>query len=179
MKHNNIRQLVAAAVCIALGITLPQAFHMIPNAGSVFLPMHIPVLLCGLICGWKYGLIVGILTPALSSLITGMPPAAILPGMICELGAYGLVSGLCIGLVKTKSRVCSLYVSLVTAMLVGRAFSGVLNALIFRAGDYSIRLWLTASFATALPGILIQLCVIPGLVLALEKARVLPSPAVS
>lgn len=179
MKRNNIHRLVASAVCIALGITLPQAFHMIPNAGAIFLPMHIPVLLCGLICGWKYGLIVGIITPALSSLITGMPGAAILPGMICELGAYGLVSGLCIGLVRTKSRLSNLYISLIAAMFVGRVFSGALNALIFRAGDYSIRMWLTASFATALPGIIIQLCIIPGLVLALEKARVLPSPAIS
>ena len=177
MKSKEIRRLVAAALCIALGVTLPQAFHMIPNAGSVFLPMHIPVLLCGLICGWKYGLIVGLVTPALSSLITGMPGAAVLPGMVCELGAYGLVSGICIQLIRSRRRVVNLYASLVCAMLVGRIFSGVLNALIFRAGDYGMTMWLTASFVTALPGIIIQLCVIPALVMALEKARVLPSPA--
>lgn len=174
---SSVRRLVASALCIAIGVTLPQAFHMIPNAGSILLPMHIPVLLCGLLCGWKYGLVVGALTPALSSLITGMPAAAILPGMICELAAYGLVSGLIAGNARGGRRVMNLYAALICAMLVGRVFSGVLNGLIFRAGDYSLTLWLMASFVTALPGIVIQLALIPALVMTLEKARVLPMPA--
>jgi len=177
MKRKNTKSLVASALCIALGVTLPQAFHMIPNAGTVFLPMHIPVLLCGLICGWKYGFFVGMITPALSSLITGMPSAAILPGMVCELAAYGLVSGLIINHVSLGKRVYNLYAALICAMIVGRVFSGVLNSLIFRAGNYSLIIWLTASFVTALPGIIIQLCAIPCLVLALEKAGILAAPA--
>ena len=75
----NTKQLVLAALCVALGVVLPVAFHSIPNAGSVLLPMHIPVLLCGLVCGPVYGLLSGILTPLLSSMITGMPPIAYLP----------------------------------------------------------------------------------------------------
>ena len=89
----NTKQLVLAALCVALGVVLPVAFHSIPNAGSVLLPMHIPVLLCGLVCGPVYGLLSGILTPLLSSMITGMPPMAYLPGMLCELSAYGLAAG--------------------------------------------------------------------------------------
>lgn len=179
MKGKEIRCLVAAALCIAIGVVLPQAFHMIPNAGSIFLPMHIPVLLCGLVCGWKYGFIVGIVTPAISSLLTGMPPAAILPGMICELAAYGLVTGILVSRVKIGSRLAGLYVSLIAAMIAGRVLSGVLNALIFRAGSYGLSIWLTASFVTALPGIAIQLCILPILVFALEKANILPFPAVA
>lgn len=68
MKQSATRKLVMAAMCAALGVVLPQAFHMVPNAGSVLLPMHIPVLLCGLACGWPYGLACGILAPLLSSL---------------------------------------------------------------------------------------------------------------
>ena len=174
MKGNDIRRLVAAALCLALGIVLPQAFHMIPNAGSVFLPMHIPVLLCGLLCGWRYGLAVGVLTPALSSLLTSMPPAAVLPGMLCELAVYGLISGLLIRYMKFEKRIANVYIALICAMLVGRLVSGVLNALLFRAGEYRLDVWLTASFVTSLPGIIIQLCVIPALVFALEKSRILP-----
>ena len=93
-SQTNARQLVMAALCAALGVVLPVALHSIPNAGSILLPMHIPVLLCGLVCGPVYGLGCGVLTPLLSSLITGMPPAAVLPSMLCELAAYGLAAGL-------------------------------------------------------------------------------------
>ncbi len=166
------KQMVAAALCVALGIVLPVAFHSVPNAGSVILPMHLPVLLCGLLCGPVYGLLCGILTPALSSLFTGMPPAAYLPSMLCELAVYGLLAGLLILVVRSKWTLLNLYVALVGAMLAGRVVYGILNALLFRAGQYSLQLWVTASFVTALPGILIQLVLLPVLVFALRKAKV-------
>ena len=132
MKRTNTRHLAMAALCVALGVILPQFCHSIPNAGSVLLPMHIPVLLCGLCCGWPYGLACGLLTPLLSSLIA--------------------------------------------AMLIGRGVYGAVNALVFRAGAYSMEIFLTAAFVTALPGIIIQLVILPALVLILEKVRVLESP---
>lgn len=89
----NTKKAAISAMLIAIGVTLPLAFHAIPNAGGVFLPMHIPVLLCGLICGWLYGLVCGILTPLLSSLLTGMPPMAYLPCMLFELATYGICAG--------------------------------------------------------------------------------------
>ena len=79
---NSTKKMAYAAICVALGVVLPIAFHSIQNAGSIFLPMHLPVLLCGLLCGPWYGLICGILAPLLSSVLTGMPPAAILPVMM-------------------------------------------------------------------------------------------------
>lgn len=166
-----IKNLVFTALCIALGIVLPIAFHSIPNAGSVFLPMHIPVLLCGLLTGPLYGLLCGMITPALSSLMTGMPPAAILPGMLCELAVYGLMTGLIFRLLKIKSFTAKTYISLIGAMICGRLVSGVLNALIFRAGAYSLQVWITASFVKALPGILIQLFIIPIILIALKQAK--------
>ena len=173
MKQSATRKLVMAAMCAALGVVLPQAFHMVPNAGSVLLPMHIPVLLCGLACG----LACGILAPLLSSLLTGMPPAAYLPSMLCELAAYGLVSGLMSQFIRLRSRTASVYVQLVSAMLAGRVVYGVVNALIFRAGSYSFQIFFTAAFVTALPGIILQLLVIPPILVLLQKARVLePQP---
>lgn len=167
------KNLILAGLCVALGVALPIAFHSIPNAGSIFLPMHIPVLLCGLICGPVYGLICGILTPLLSSLITGMPPMAYLPSMLCELAVYGLLAGVLTKLVHTKSKTLNIYFSLLGAMICGRVVFGILNSLIFKAGEYSMQLWLTGAFVTALPGILIQLIVIPLVILTLQRAKLI------
>lgn len=169
----NTKRLILAGLCVALGIVLPVAFHSVANAGSIFLPMHIPVLLCGLICGWPYGLACGVLAPLLSSLITGMPPMAFLPSMLCELAVYGFVSGLLMRYVKTGKLLADLYLSLVGAMLLGRLVLGLLNAVLFRAGEYSVALWTTSAFVTALPGIVIQLAVIPVLVFALKKSNLI------
>lgn len=169
-----LRKTVTAALCVALCIILPLAFHSVQNVGKVFLPMHIPVLLCGLVCGWQYGLVCGILGPLLSSLLTQMPPAATLPSMAAELAIYGTVSGIMMCAFKNKISYRSLYASLATALISGRAVSGILNALIFSVGRYSFSVWLTASFVTCLPGLLIQLILIPTLVRALGMARLLP-----
>ena len=169
----NTKRMILAGLCIALGIVLPVAFHSVANAGSIFLPMHIPVLLCGLICGWPYGLACGVLAPLLSSLITGMPPMAFLPSMLCELAVYGFVSGLLMRYVKTGKLLADLYISLVGAMLLGRLVLGLLNAVIFRAGEYSIAVWTTSAFVTALRGILLQIASIPVLVFALKKAKLI------
>ena len=106
----------------------------------------------------------------LSSLLTGMPPAPILPGMICELGMYGFVTGFLSKRVRTGKPTLDVYCVLLPAMLLGRAVSGLLNGLVFRAGEYTMTMFLTASFVTALPGIAIQVLLIPVLLLALAKA---------
>ncbi len=175
-RTSNTRTLVFAGLCAALGIVLPMAFHTVPNGGSVFLPMHIPVLLCGFLCGPWYGLACGAVVPLLSSLATGMPPAPILPGMLCELAVYGLVSGLALRAVRTKSRVANLSAALAAAMLAGRVVGGLANGFLFRAGQYTLSAWVAASFVTALPGIVIQLAAIPLLVLGLEKAGLIRLP---
>ena len=164
-----IKKLTLSALCTALCVVLPIAFHAIPNAGSIMLPMHIPVLLCGLVCGWQPGLLCGILGPILSSAITGMPMAAILPGMVVELAVYGCVSGLMMQFVRTGRLYLDLYISLPVAMLAGRVCSGIAKALIFAPGT-SFAAWATASFVTALPGIVIQLVILPTLIVALTRA---------
>ena len=174
MKLSPIKRLTLSALCIALCVVLPMAFHVIPNAGSVMLPMHIPVLLCGLVCGWQYGLLCGLLGPLVSSVLTGMPPAAVLPGMMVECGMYGCVGGLMMERIRTGSLYADLYISLPTAMLAGRILSGIAKALILAPGT-SFTAWATASFVTALPGISIQLILIPSLIVALTRAGLIPS----
>ena len=164
---NTTKKLVSCALCIALGVLLPMAFHMIPNAGSVFL--HIPVLICGLFCGTPYGLACGIITPFLSSMTTGMPPAMILPQMVIELGVYGLVTGLCEKHIDFKNEMTKLYMSLIIAMLAGRIVNGLVNTFVLSTQGYTLSVFMTASFITCLPGIIIQLIVVPILVRILNK----------
>ena len=163
------RKLVSCALCIALGVLLPMAFHVIPNAGSVFLPMHIPVLICGLFCGWPYGLACGILTPFISSVTTGMPPAMMLPQMMVELAVYGLVAGLCEKYIFQKNEMTKLYMSLIIAMLAGRIVNGLVNTCILSTQGYTLSVFMMASFVTCLPGVVLQLIVIPVLVRSLNK----------
>ena len=169
-----VKKLVLTALCAALCLVLPMAFHAIPNAGSVMLPMHIPVLLCGLVCGWPYGLVCGILGPLLSGVLTGMPPVAMMPSMMVECGVYGLVSGLMMRYVRTGKPVADLYISMVTAMILGRVVAGFAKALIFTPGAAPFA-WVTTSLVTGIPGICLQLVLMPGLVYALTRARLIPA----
>ena len=168
---NQTRKFILTAMFIAIGVVLPQAFHAIPNAGSIFLPMHIPVLVSGFVLGPVFGGICGLVTPILSHLMFGMPPAPMLGQMICELAVYGLCTGLCFNLLKIENLTVKTYVSLILSMLTGRLVYGVLNALIFKAGSYSFAAWISAAFVTALPGIVIQLVLIPILIIRLKKAN--------
>lgn len=168
-----VKRIVLAAVCVALCVVVPMAFHAIPNAGTIFLPMHLPVLLCGMLCGWPFGFLCGLLGPLLSSLTTGMPPAAMLPSMMVECAVYGAVAGILMRYVRTGKLTLDLYISLVPAMLAGRIVSGIAKALIFAPGT-TLSAWATVSFVTGLPGIAIQLVLIPVLLLALTKARLIP-----
>ena len=172
---SQVKRIVIAAVCAALCIVLPMAFHSIPNAGALWLPMHIPVMVSGLVAGPVAGAVTGLLGPVLSSLLTGMPAAPILPSMTCELVVYGLVSGLLCAHVRTGRLPLDLYVSLVGAMICGRIVGGLLQALIFSAGSYSLAAWATAYFLTGLPGIVLQLVVVVPVVVALERAGLVPA----
>jgi thiamine transporter ThiT len=169
----DVRKLCVCGICIALCYVLPVAFHA-TALGSVLSPMHIPVLLCGLICGWPYGGVCGIVGPLLSSLVTGMPPAAMLPSMMVECCAYGFVTGMLMRHVHTKHAVADLYISLVSAMVVGRAVAGFAKAWIFTPG-ISPFAWVTTSLIAGIPGIVIQLILMPMVVLALTKAKLIPN----
>ena len=173
-QMSQVKRAMITAVCIALCVVLPMAFHSIQNAGAIFCPMHIPVLLCGLLVGWPYGLLCGLAGPLLSSLLTGMPAMGYLPCMMVELGAYGLLCGLFMKFVRTGQIYADLYISLVGGLLIGRVIAGLFRALIFSPGSYSLAAWATGYFVTCLPGLVIQLVLVPSIVFALMKARLVP-----
>ena len=171
-RIKNTRNLVFTALCIAIGLLLPSVFHLF-GSGSQFLPMHLPVLLCGFLCGWPWGAACGLLTPLLSSLLTQMPPIfPTAPAMMLELCTYGILTG-----IFYRKLHLNVYLALLGAMLGGRVVSGLANALFMGIAHvpYGFEMFLTASFVTALPGIIIQLVIIPLLALALQKAGFLPS----
>ena len=177
-KMSYVKRTCICAVCIALCYVLPLAFHAF-GAGTVFLPMHIPVLLCGLICGWGYGAFCGIAGPVLSCVLSGMPSATGLVSMVPELCVYGLVSGLLLRFVHTKNTYADLYIALIAAMLLGRIVGGAAKVLFYLSGasgmtELSFSLLATTYFVQSLPGIAIQLVLLPTLGFTLMKAKLIP-----
>ena len=164
----DIKKLNLAGLFIALGVIIPYfAGHAFGIEGVVFLPMHIPVLMAGLLLGWRYGAIVGVLAPILSSLLTGMP--ALWP-QLPMLGSELIIFGLVAGLVRKKFR-WNLYVSLIVAMIAGRVIGAGVLALVLAPPNINVFIGMvTGRLTTGLPGIGVQLVFIPGLVLLIERA---------
>ena len=171
-----IKKLVLSAMFVAIGFVLPFFTGQIPQIGNLLQPMHIPVFLCALICGWQYGAAVGLVLPLLRSLIIGMPP--IYPNalaMIAELAVYGFIAGFIYSRVK-KQNVIMIYVSLLVAMVVGRAAWGAAEVLLLGIGEngFTWHMFITGAFINAVPGIIIQLILIPMLMAALNKTGLVP-----
>ena len=172
---SSVKKACICSICTALCYVLPLAFHAIA-AGSVLSPMHIPVLLCGLICGWQYGVFCGVAGPVISSLLSGMPSTVQLVYMIPELAAYGLFSGLFFKLLHTGHVYADLLLSMIPALILGRVAGGIARAIFFMASaqSYSVSLWVSAYIVDTLPGVMLQLVLIPSLVLVLMKAKLIP-----
>ncbi len=171
-----VKKITLTALCIAFCYVLPIPFRGTPLANSLS-PMHIPVLLCGLVCGGGWGAVCGILGPCLSSLLSSMPPLTMLVRMVPELAVYGLTAGLAMRYIRTGKTVWDVYISLGCAMLLGRIVGGIATAIFFAVTTqvYSLSLWLTGYFINALPGIAVHLVLVPLLTLSLAKARLLPA----
>lgn len=170
----HIRKLVLSAVCLALCLVLPFFTGQIPQIGNMLCPMHIPVLLCGFLCGGPYGLLVGLLAPLLRHVIFGMPPIMAAVPMTFELAAYGLLSGLLYSLLPRKKS--SIYIALIGAMLGGRIVWGIAAMLFwgFHGKAFSLVIFWTEAFVNALPGIICHIILIPLLVMALHKSKLFP-----
>ena len=162
--------MILAAVFLAMALVLPFLTGQIPQIGNALCPMHIPVLLCGFFCGPLYALSVGFISPLLRFFLFGMP--ALVPtgiSMCFELAAYGLVSGLLYTYLPRK--LLSVYISLLAAMLSGRFIWGAVQLFFYGLGKtaFGWSAFLAGAFLNAIPGILIQIILIPVLVLTLEK----------
>lgn len=167
-----------SSICIALGIVLPFLTGQIPEIGAMLLPMHIPVLICGYICGWKYGLIVGFITPLLRSVSFGMPP--LYPtalAMSFELAAYGFICGFLFNILKNKiNMIISIYGTLIAALIIGRIVWGVVRfgiGIIDQTNVFNFHLFMTGAILSCWPGIIIQLLLVPAVIISLDKLKLL------
>ncbi len=166
-----MKKLSISAMLFAVGLVLPFLTGQIKEIGNLLLPMHIPVLLCGLICGWKYGLAVGILLPLVRSVLFSMPqmyPTAV--AMAFELATYGVV----VALMFRWNCLRSLYRALIVAMLAGRIVWGLLMSVLLGFGKFTFAAFLAGAFTNAVPGIILQLVLIPAIMLALGRAKLVP-----
>ena len=171
--HSKTLKMVISALFLALAYVLPFLTGQIPEIGAMLCPMHIPVLLCGFICGWPWGLGVGIAAPIMRSLLTGgFPP--IFPTAVCmafELAAYGAFSGLFYRMLPKKK--LSIYLSLLAAMVIGRIVWGIAMFVCtgMSGGEFGISAFIAGAVTNAIPGIIIQLVLIPVIVMVLEKTK--------
>lgn len=171
---NSSKKLVLSGLLLALGLLLPFFTGQIPSIGNKLLPMHIPVLLCGFVCGWQYGLAVGFITPLLRSVIFGMPPMfPIAIAMAFELAAYGLISGLLYRLLA-KNKI-SVFISLIIAMIGGRVIWGIVSYFLYsiNATQFTMDMFIAGAFINAIPGIIIQLVLIPLIITTLERMQLI------
>ena len=166
------KKVVLTALFIALGLTLPMITANVPMIGNMLLPMHFPIIICGLICGAGYGALAGVITPLLRSFIFGMPPLfPIAAAMAFELAAYGAVAGLVYVIIQKNKG--SVYPALIISMLSCRAVWGVVTFILFRmmGKTLTLQMFLAGAFTNAIPGIVGQLIIIPVLMYYLAKHR--------
>lgn len=169
-NREELRRMVISAMLLSIGWILPFFTGQLPQIGSMLLPMHIPVLLCGLVCGWPYGAAVGLILPISRSLLFGMPPlypTAI--SMSVELCMYGLVIGLIYGLFRKQSPL-HVYCAMIPAMLVGRLAWGGAQLLLLGLKDspFTLEAFAAGAFLNAIPGIILQLVLIPSVMTVLH-----------
>ena len=169
MIKNNTRKLVTAALLMAVGIILPFITMQIPAIGNMLLPMHLPVILCGFLCGGGYGLAIGLILPVLRSFLFGMPPLMpIATAMAFELATYGLVSGLLYR--KLIGKKGDIYMSLTGAMITGRVVWGLVSFGLFAmlGNPFTWQIFFVQAVVNAIPGIILQLILIPVIVYAVR-----------
>ena len=171
------RKLTYSALLLAVALLLPLLTGQLQQVGNKICPMHLPIFLCGFLCGWPWALGIGVIAPLLRSVLFGMPP--MMPvgiSMAFELATYGLVVGLLYA--RHPGRTGWLYASLILSMLIGRLVAGIVNVALLGFDGYSISLFFTGLFVNTIPGVVIQLILVPLLVRVLEKAHLstLPVP---
>ena len=175
MKNKRTQNIVLSGMFMAIGLVLPFLTGQIPQIGKMLSPMHIPVLLCGFVCGWPYGLAVGFITPLLRSALFHMPvmfPTAV--GMAFELATYGAVAGILYPRFR-KKKLPGVYITLIVAMLCGRVVWGLASMILYgiQGNMFTMKMFLGGAFINAVPGIVLHLILIPAVLVALERFGVL------
>ena len=180
MKNKHTKKITYAALCLALAMVLPFLTGQIPQIGKALSPMHIGAFLCGFLCGWPYGLLIGFVAPLLRSAVFSMPvmfPDAV--GMAFELGTYGFLSGLLYKILpKTTGNI---YVTLLCSMVVGRIIWGIARFIIagLTSTQFPFSVFIAGAVTKAIPGMILHIILVPLIIIALKKAKVIPNDEVN
>ncbi len=174
MKNRKLLNLILAAMFLALAYVMPFLTGQIPEIGAKLCPLHIPVLLCGFVCGWPWGLAVGFIAPLFRSLTLGMPP--FFPTALCmafELATYGAVAGIMHRILPAKKAFvyCSLLISMIAGRLVWGAAMFIFMSI--NGGVFTFAAFAAGAFTNAIPGIIVQLILIPVVVMLLDNPGIL------
>ncbi|MEG1996372.1 MAG: ECF transporter S component [Oscillospiraceae bacterium] len=183
------KRLIVSAICLAGCMLLPFVSGQIPEIGRMLSPMHLPVLICGFVCGWQYGLALGAIAPILRFFIFGMPvlfPVGL--AMTFELATYGLFTGLLYQLFpksklvyeknslnhlspKEKPSYAFIYLNLLLSMIAGRLVWGLAMTIISGVSTvpFSVHIFITSAVITAIPAIILQFIIVPPCVIILKK----------
>ncbi len=171
-KQKGIINLALSAMFLAVAFLLPFLTGQVPQVGKMLCPMHIPVILCGFICGAPWGLLTGFIAPLLRSLVLGMPvmfPNAF--SMAFELAAYGLISGIFYRFLPKKK--IYIYITLLISMITGRLVWGLVQfaCIGFDPSQFGFSAFIAGAITNAIPGIILQIIIIPFIVMILEKRK--------
>ena len=171
MTSQQIRKLTYAALYLAIALVLPFITGQIPEISKALSPMHIPVLLCGFMCGWPWGMAVGFIAPLLRGFLFGMPvlfPSGV--AMAFELAVYGAMTGYLYSVLPRKKWIT--YAVLIIAMIAGRLVWGLAHVVIagFTGSEFTFAAFLAGAVTGVIPGIILHIVLIPVLVIAMERA---------
>lgn len=169
-----VKNLTLSAMFLALCIILPFITGGVPQIGNAISPMHIPVLICGFVCGWQYGAVVGFIAPLMRSLMFLMPPMypkAV--SMAFELAAYGLLCGLLYKAFPKKN--VYIYPALIISMLGGRAVWGIARYIMagLSGSEFSMAMFVAGAFTQAVPAIICHILLVPLVVMAFKKTKLM------
>ena len=170
-SRNRSYPMALSAMFLALALVLPFLTGQIQQIGNALCPMHLPVLLCGFFCGPGYAAVIGLAAPLLRFMLFGMPPPVPIGIPMCfELATYGFLAGLLYRVLPKKKT--NIYVSLLCAMLAGRLVWGAARVILSGLGksEFGWAAFMAGAFTNAIPGIILQIVLIPVLVMALAKS---------
>ena len=168
-----LKRLVVSALCLAIALVLPFLTGQLKQLGNMLCPMHLPVLLCGFVCGWPWGLAVGVIAPIMRSLIFQMPQMVSAIPMAVELAVYGASTGLLYKLLPRK--IPFIYVNLLCSMVAGRVVWGLFSAVMagVRSTTFGLEMFFTQAVVNAIPGMILQIVLIPVLVMVLRRGKLM------
>jgi len=159
--------MVISAVMAALALVLPVAFHVV-GLGSKFLPMLLPLLVNAFLVEWRWAVGTAAAVPWISALATGMPP--LYPPVAAAMSVECAVMAAVAALIYRRGR-RSVWAALIPAVLAGRLTSFAMTFFLAQVFGLPAAVASVARLLEGLPGVALQLVLVPLLLRALAARR--------